>query len=881
MIHPVSPHCEYRTSPLGIDTPHPRFSWIIRPDTENDRGGKQLAYHILAATSPESLQQDRADLWDSSEVASSQTAHVPYSGKPLSSAQQVWWKMRVLDQQQWSGWSEPAHFTMGLLKREDWLAQWIGVNPLSYQSKSLPIFRREFRLDRLPKRAVVFVCGLGQFELRLNGHKVGNNELDPGWTNYRKTCLYVTHDVTSLLREGPNVLGVMLGNGMYNVGSSTRYKKFKASFGQPKFLLQMHTEPGHGTKALVVSDESWRAAPGPITFGCIFGGEDFDASQEQPGWDQAGFDDQHWQHAIPVDAPPGDLRSQTAPPSRVMKRFEPVHITQVAPDVAVYDLGQNFSGWPCVTTRGESQANLTFITGELLDASGRVSQASSGSPVSFGYTGDGKPRTWHPRFSYTGFRYVEARGDLSAIESLAGEFVHSSAAVVGKFKCSKPLFNQIHDLINAAILSNMQSVLSDCPHREKLGWLEQSWLMGPAVMLNYDVPLLFKKICADMREAQWEDGCIPTIAPEYVQFKGQWADFSNSPEWGSAAVVNPWLMFQHYGDVDILRENYPMMRRYVDYLQSREQEGLIDFGLGDWYDIGPGDPGYAKLTSKALTATAVYYLDLQTLKKVSALLGDASEAQRLADRAERVRTAFNQRLFDAGTGQYDRHSQTANAMALALGLVEPSNAGRVLENLIADIRSRDNHVTAGDIGFRFVIDALAAAGRSDVIFDLLSRTDAPSYGAQLAAGATTLTEAWDANPKNSQNHLMLGHAELWFYRDLAGLCVDFSREPDQQIIIRPAVVGDITWAQAEYDSVRGRIGCRWERSDHRLHVAIEIPFNCSATAYLPAPEAGALREGGRPIADRSDLRLVTIASGLAELPLGAGSYHFETDVPTG
>ena len=877
-IRPMSLRCKYRAEPLGIDAIQPRFSWNVAAVAAESRGGKQLAYHILASSSRDILGRSTGDLWDSCEVTSARTTHISYAGNALSSAQQVWWKVRILLDSGWTEWSDPASFTMGLLKRDDWTGKWIGTDHARYESKSLPIFRREFSVEKVPTRALVFVCGLGQFELHVNGQKVGDNELDPGWTNYHKTCLYVSHDVTALLRPGANALGIMLGNGMYSV-TGNRYKKFKASFGPLKFILQMQLTFSDGSSTTIASDESWKASPGPIVFSCIFGGEDFDASQLQRGWDLPAFDDHQWTNAAISDAPGGELRSQSAPPIKVSKRFDSASVSRIGPEAAVYDLGQNFSGWPRVSVRGDAQSNLTLVTGELLDPSGTVSQRSSGTPVSFGYKGDGTARTWRPQFSYTGFRYVEARGDIGSIEKLGGEFIHSSAAVVGTFKCSKPLFNQIHELINAAILSNMQSVLTDCPHREKLGWLEQSYLMGEAVMLNYDVPMLYTKICADMREAQLDDGCVPTIAPEYTKFKGQWEDFSNSPEWGSAAVINPWLMYQQYGDLEILRDNYEMMRRYVEYLHGREQDGIVEYGLSDWYDIGPGDPGLSKLTTKGLTATAIYFLDLQTLQKVSLLLGKTDDAQRFAALAEKARDAFGRRFFDAKSGQYDRGSQTANAMPLALGLVNSADASRVLANLVADIRANNNHVTAGDIGFRFVLDALAEAGRSDVVFDLLSRTDAPSYGAQLAAGATSLTEAWDSNPKNSQNHLMLGHAELWFYRHLAGIQIDLSKNAEKQIVIRPAIVGDVIWAEASYESVFGRISSRWERRGQTINASVEIPFNCSATVYLPATEGNALTESGQPIAKSSDVRVTKVADGVAELMVNAGKYSFGTLLP--
>jgi alpha-L-rhamnosidase len=877
MSSPIVPArllCEYRTDPLGIDRPKPRLSWTFANANSNARGRKQTAYQILAASSREILDRNSGDLWDSGKFESPLSIHIPSGGKPLASAQQIWWKVRVWNGASASDWSEPATFTMGLLEPADWFAIWITADPRTYASQSLPIFRREIAIDQTPTRAIAFICGLGQFELRINGQKVGENVLDPGWTDYSKTCLYVAHDVTPYLRQGPNALGVLLGNGMYHV-TGPRYKKFNHSFGPPKFILQIYLTFPDGSQGVLISDESWTVSPGPIRFTSIYGGEDYDARDEQPGWDSVGFDAARWKNVAITAGPGGMLRSQSAPPVRVMQAFDSIHQSKIAPDIALYDFGRNFSGWPQIHTTGQS-APVTLVPGELLDETGRVSQHSSGGPVSFTYTGNGQDQTWNPRFGYTGFRYLEARGNPDTIEKITGQFVHSCASVVGKFRCSNPLFNQIHELINAAILCNLQSVLTDCPHREKLGWLEQSYLMGTAVMFNYDVPLLYTKICGDMRDAQWSDGCMPTIAPEYTRFKPPNQDFSNSPEWGSAAIVNPWLVYQQYGDEQILYDNFDMMRRYVQYLHRRSHEGIIDFGLGDWYDIGPGEPGLSKLTSKALTGTAIYYLDLQILQKVCQLLGNSEEAELCSVLAKQVRGAFSDRFFHADGGYFDRNSQTANAMPLAIGLVDPADAPRVVDHLVADIRARQNHVSAGDIGFRFVLQALSQAGRSDVIFDMLSRSDPPSYGAQLRAGATTLTEAWDANPKHSQNHLMLGHAELWFYETLAGIQLDLSSRGEDRLVIRPAIVGDISWAEASYDSIVGHIACRWERSDNAFTMSVEIPFNTTANVYLPASADAELTEGGRPIANAADVRLKSQDSQVAILDVGAGRYFFQS-----
>jgi hypothetical protein len=676
---------------------------------------------------------------------------------------------------------------------------------------ALPVFRKTFHVDQVPQRATMAICGLGQFELRVNAEKVGDDVMEPAWSNYRRSCLYVVHEIAKHLRSGENEIRVMLGNGMYNVvGTAGRYKKFKGSFGQPKLIAAADIGDGR-----VVTNRSWQTTPGPITFSCIYGGEDYDARLE---------DHHDWKPVIETDAPGGGLVEQDCPPIRVMRAFEPMKVTEPKAGVRVYDLGQNFSGWPSIRMRaGSVGATVKLITGELLDDAGLVSQKNSGSPVWFSYRSRGgdAEEMWHPRFSYTGFRYVQVEGDVAAIANVQGHFIHAALPVVGQFSCSIESLNRIHDLIVAAIRSNMQSVLTDCPHREKLGWLEQAHLMAPSIMANFDASRYFRKLCRDMREAGHENGCVPTIAPQYTSFKPPWDVFNDSPEWGSAIVLVPWHCYMRYGDLKIVEDNYDAMRRYVAYLRTRvNKQGLIDYGLGDWYDIGPGDPGFSKLTPKSLTATAMYFLDLAAMWLFARRLGREEDAAAFEAAGRRTRDAVRAAAFP-------RSSQTACAMLRLLGLV-----GEDVEELIADIRAHDNHITAGDIGFPFVIRALSHAGRSDVIFDLLTRTDPPSYGAMLARGATSLTEAWDANPNVSQNHLMLGHAEAWFHEYLGGIHIDMTLPAEMRISIAPTPVGDVTWARVRHDSVLGPIGCDWERSGERFKVAVTVP----SASYLNLPD---------------------------------------------
>lgn len=758
-----------------------------------------------------------------------------------------------------------------------WSAQWITA-PSNSLSAPLPIFRREFTVGKGLKRAILDISGLGQYEAHIDGHNVTSAVLTPGWTGYRKRVLYDTYDVTHLLRPGSDVIGVMLGNGMYRVDKTPgRYTKFTGSFGPPTLIAELELHYADGTTQRIVSDANWKTAPGPIVFSSTYGGEDFDARRVPRGWDQPGFDDAAWANAVAIAGPGGRLMPERTPPIELFDRYIPRRVSHPAPGITVYDLGQNFAGWPEITVHGHRGDAVKLLPGELLDAHGFVTQRSAGgSPeaeTSFTYTlrGDSSEH-WHPRFSYYGFRYVqvEHRG-TPVIDHLEGRALHASATVDGHFESSSELLNRIHTLINRAMLSNMVSLLTDCPHREKLGWLEQTHLAGTSLMFNHDLASTYAKISDDMQDAQLGDGMVPDIAPEYTVFEG---GFRDSPEWGSAVILSPWIAYQFYGDLAPLRAHYESMRRYAEYLNSRSRDHMLAYGLGDWYDIGPRAPGESQLTSKGLTATAIYYQDLTTLARIADLLGKPEDAGRYGEQAAEVKAAFNAHLFHPDTNEYDTGSQTANAMPLVAGLVPEDRRAMVLANLVADIRRHNNHVTAGDVGFHYVVRALTDNGRSDVLYDMLMRTDKPSYGDQLAHGATTLTEAWDSDPNSSQNHFMLGHAEEWFYRGLAGIHVDMAQKSPQQIWIEPAVVGEITHVEARYRSVLGEVESRWSRAGKVLSLTVRIPAGVEATVVLPPAYGHDVQINGKTPESARDVRAVQESQDGLRCIVSGGEYRF-------
>ncbi|MGC4032060.1 MAG: family 78 glycoside hydrolase catalytic domain [Tepidisphaeraceae bacterium] len=835
--------CERRIHPIDLDTPTPTFSWTLADPATH--GQRQTAYRILVASTAEHLANDTADLWDSGRVESNDTLNVTYAGTRLVSRQQAFWTVQAWDKDGVATpRSEPAAFAIALLSPGDWHAKWIGHDTTG-QADALPLFRRQFAVSKPVRRAVLYICGLGHFELRCNGKRVSEDLLQPGWTNYRKTCQYVAHDISASIKQGENALGVLLGHGMYHSGDAPagtkRYTKFKGSFGPPVLIAQLHLDYTDGTAETIITDTHWQTHAGPITYSNIYGGEDYDARLHQPGWDTANFDASAWKPAIFRDGPGGTLRgsSHFSPPVRIEKRLDtsprygPADANGLPTNLGVYDAGQNCSMIPRIVARGTAGSSVKISPGESLKDDGTVNQKHTGSPVFYSYTlrGDGD-ESWSPRFAYTGGRYLQIEltpppGQETPLTPPMVQSLHITAAgqPVGHFECSNDLFNRTAGLIDWAIRSNTVSVFTDCPHREKLGWLEQQHLVGPSLMYRYDFAAHFAKAAADHTDAQLPNGDVPTICPQYTQFKSPWDVFNDSPEWGSSSVLVPWQVYKWYGDIALLRRQYPTMTRYVEYLKSRSDNHIVSHGLGDWYDLGPNPPGFTQLTPKELTATAIYFHDAEVLSQAAAVLGHDADAKEYATLAGRIRDAFNAKFYDAGTHQYATKSQTSLAMPLALSLVPEDDRAAVLENLVAEIRGRDNALTAGDVGYRFLLNALAQAGRDDVIFDMNSRSDRPGYGMMLARGETSLTEAWDARPQSSLNHFMLGHLQEWLYARLAGIrqadeSVGFSR-----IVIEPTPVGDITHAKAAHDSVRGRISVEWSITNGAITVDCEIPPN--------------------------------------------------------
>jgi alpha-L-rhamnosidase len=887
----VELRCDGEAQPLALEAGRLRLTWQLEA-VASARDVRQSRVRVVIGTRRPEVARGHGDVWDSAVKEQRESAMVFEA--TLKPATEYWWSVQVWDEQGVaSSWAVPVRFVTAA---KEWKAQWIQA-PFSSEkdgtaldgSHPMPVFRRAFALKRQPVQALLAIAGLGQYEARLNGSHVGDAVIAQAWTEYRKTITFDTYDLTANMHRGENVIGVLLGNGMYNVQRTEgRYTKFLGSYGPPKMIAELRLRYSDGESETIATDAEWQVAPGPIKFSSTYGGEDFDARAVLKGWDSRGADASAWRAAQVTQSPGGRLVAAIAPP--IVEREHLIgRRTEKQPAAGshgrrmVFDLGQNFAGLPRIRVRGAVGAVLRITPGELLHPDGSVSQESSGGPQWWSYTlRGGAMEIWQPLFSYYGFRYVQLEwvAGTGSVASVEGVVTNSASAAVGSFASSSETLNQIHALIVAAMHSNEVSLFTDCPHREKLGWLEETHLVAPGLLFNNDLAGLYRATAQNITDAQDENGMVPTIAPQYTRFGPKYPVYDDSPEWGSATVLAPWWSYRFNGDRDGLERNYATMQRYVTYLEGRAVDGIAAYGLGDWYDIGPNPPGFSQDTTLGVTGTLMLYEDATVMAHIATLLDKPDDAQRYLQLAEREHAAFNRRFFHFETQTYDTGSQTANAMPLALGIVPEEYRAAVLHHLIDDIHAHHDHVTTGEVGYPYMVRLLQEEGRGDVLLAMLLRRDAPSYGSQIERSATTLTEAWDANPHNSQNHFMLGGAEEWFYRGLAGIDLDFSREErDEQLTFRPAPLPGVIWARASYRSAYGEISSEWHVEKNEITVAVTVPAGMQATVILPAARETALQENGALIEKAIGVSVRSREGTLAVLHVGSGSYRFTSTLP--
>ncbi|MCL1920776.1 MAG: glycoside hydrolase family 78 protein [Kiritimatiellaeota bacterium] len=766
------------------------------------------------------------------------------------------------------------------------MAPWGAVTYGDERAIPARMLRRDFAAKRGIARATAYFSGLGISELYINGRKVGDHVLSPGLTHYPERTLYVTHDVTGMIKPGkPNAVGIWLGSGRYyaprlDIPTAT------LTYGYPKALLQLEIDYTDGTRDTILTDGAWRMTDsGPITANCEYDGEAYDANLEMPGWAEAAFDAPAWSAPQTVAAPGKALRAQMAEPIRVVEDIKPRSVTEAAPGVFIYDMGQNMVGWCRLTVKGPAGTAVSLRHAETLNADGTLYMANiRDAKVTDTYTLKGKGReVYEPRFTYHGFRYVEVTGypgrpPLSAIE---GRVVNDDLPSAGAFACSHPTINATYRNILWGVRGNYRSIPTDCPQRdERQGWLGDRSSESKGETYLYNTATLYTKWLHDMTDAQRDTGSVPDVCPPY------WPLYNDGVTWPSSVVIIPGNLYDQYGDRRILERHYPTMAKWLNHMSGFIQDGIITRDTyGDWC-VPPEDPTFihskdpARKTAPAILATCYLHHCLTLMARYAHALGKPADAQRYLTQAHALRDALNRNHYNKDRGHYDNGSQTSCVLPLAFGITPDAERPRVFNHLVNKIENETRgHVGTGLIGGQWLNRVLTDGGRPDLPYGFATHTDYPSWGYMTEKGATTIWELWNgdtADPAmNSGNHVMLvGDLLIWLYETLAGIAPDPAAPGFKHIIMRPTPVGELTWVKATHNSPYGPIASEWKRDGGRLDWRVTIPPNATATLHIPALGQSDVTERGRPLTKAPGITLLGSGNGRVTIHVGAGSYRF-------
>ncbi|SFC15285.1 alpha-L-rhamnosidase [Parapedobacter composti] len=881
---------ELLSNPLGIGTRSPRLSWEINSER---RGVEQLAYQLCVASSPEKLAAGDADLWDSGRVDSRQSVHVAYAGAPLVSRQDCFWKVRLWTTQGETGWSEPAHWSMGLLDYVDWRGRWIGLDRAfpwdredQFSRLSARYFRKEFDARQTIKQAVLYITGLGLYELYLNGERIGDQVLAPVPTDYLKDVKYNTFDVTAHLREGRNAIGVILGNGRYYTMRQA-YKPHKIkTFGYPKLRMNLYVTYADGTMETVHSDDSWKVTPdGPIRTNNEYDGEEYDATKELGAWHQPGYDDTDWLPAMLVQEPGGMPTAQMSEHMKVMKTLQPRSVSRLNDSVHILDMGQNMTGWIQLRVKGIRGQRIKLRFAESLQDDGSLYLANlRDAKVTDVYTLKGSgTEIWEPRFVYHGFRFVEVTGypGVPAADDFVGKVVYDGIATTGSFETSDSTINQVFRNAYWGILGNYKGMPVDCPQRnERQPWLGDRTTGAYGESFVFDNAKLYAKWLDDIQQAQTTDGGIPDVAPAF------WRYYGDNVTWPGTYLTIADMLYNQFGDFRSLQKHYPSMKKWMDYMRRKyTQNGIITKDkYGDWC-VPPESlelihsRDSARRTDGQLIATATYYRLLQLMDRFARLTGHDSDTMAYQQYRRELKAAFNSRFFDSAAGSYSNGTVTANLLPLSVGLVPQGREQEVFAHIVRKtLAEYGGHISTGVVGTQWLMRGLSRHGRPDVAFRLATNRTYPSWGYMVENGATTIWELWNgntANPAmNSQNHVMLlGDLLVWYYEHLAGIK---AAEPAfARIVMKPEVIDGLDFVHATHRSLFGTIGSHWKKDNGRFLWEVTVPPNTRAEVHVPAAGPADVLESGQPASGAEGVTYLKTQNGRAIYQVLSGTYRFE------
>jgi alpha-L-rhamnosidase len=888
---------EGRDTLSGTDILHPRLSWKLFSDRRNLR---QTAYRIRVAGSKDALRAGKADIWDSGRTGSENSVDIVYDGKPLHSYQSCYWQVEVWASDGSKAMSEPAFWSMGLLKATDWKAGWIGLNGFNERDEpestctrlSARYLRKEFRSGKKIEAATAYISGLGLYELYLNGKKVGKDVLSPAITEYNKKVFYNTYNVTGYLRRGANCIGVILGNGRF-FGMRNYHGKPdpltgipQMDYGLPRLLMQIRIRYADGSIETVCSDKTWKLTDnGPILSNSEFDGEEYDANRELPGWNQPGYEDALWKS---VDLmPPGNIRLAAQPNEniRVKEILQPVAAWATSHGTYIIDLGQNMVGWVALRVQGHKGDTITMRFAEKIKGKDSLYLDNvRKAKVTDKYILKGEQtEQWEPRFTYHGFRYVEVSGLRSkpSLKDFAGKVIYDDVQTTGRFETSNPIINAVFHNAYWTIRGNYRSIPTDCPQRdERVGWLGDRVMSSYGESFVFDNSRLYAKWLDDISDAQLANGSLPDIAPTL------WYRYSDDVTYPSAFILIPEMLRRQFGDTVSISKHYPAMKKWIMYMWNtyETKDLVLKDTYGDWC-VPPESLNLIwsqdsnRITNGGLIAAAYFYHCLGLMSSYAKMGGWQADISLFDGIAQKVLIAFNRKFYNAEKKSYANNTVTANLLPLRFNMVPVQDRPAVFQNIRERLKEFDDHVNSGIIGGMWLMRGLTDNGAPELAYRLATNTTYPSWGYMVKQGATTIWELWNgdaANPMmNSGNHqMLLGDLLIWFYEYLAGIKTDDREVAFKKIIMNPVFPAGLDHVTASLDTRYGEVKSAWQKSAGEFSWNITIPPNASADITLPASDISQITEGGKALRQSPGLRITKETKGKISVAVGSGNYRF-------
>ncbi|MDD3038565.1 glycoside hydrolase family 78 protein [Bacteroides sp.] len=887
----VNLRCELIDNPKGLDVVSPRFSWELKSDMKSI---VQKSFRILVASSLNKLNANEGDLWDSKQVNSGESIFIPYNGKPLKSGMECYWKVYVVTNKGKTEWSSPAKWTMGILTPEEWKAQWIGLDKsfvwenqkAECTRMSARYFRKEFNIQQRPVKAILYLCGLGLYKLHINGDIVGQQELSPTPTDYRKEVKYNTFDITEILQKGTNAIGVVLGNGRFF------HMRRTDSFEYPKLILQMEVEFADGSKQLLISDKSWKVtANGPIIANNEYDGEEYDARKEMPEWDRTNFDDALWLNVESVNPPKGKLGAQLNQNIKIVETVHPVSIQSIKNGNYILDMGQNIVGWLKMKVKGNRGTQVVLRFAEFLNEDGTVNQDNlRGALATDKYIlkGSEEIEEWEPSFISHGFRFVEISGfpGIPKSSDFEGKVVCDEMEQTGFFETSNTLINQIYKNAYWSIRGNYRGMPTDCPQRsERMGWTGDRAIGSFGESFIFNNNNLYAKWVNDICITQREDGSVSDIAPSY------WSAYTDNMTWPGTYLTVSEMLYEQFGNKEPIVKYYSSMKKWLYYMRDKymtEDNLMPRDQYGDWC-TPPENPTYndpkdsTLITNKTLIGTSYYYHMLKLLEKFAHILNRPDDAIEFERQSIQVKDAYNKKFFNKDKGYYSNNTVTANLLSLKFGLVPESHEKVVFENVEKRILNDfKGHVSTGIIGNQWLMRGLSENGRPDIAYQMLLKTDYPSFGYMIKKGATTIWEHWngDAMEKwiDSQNHVMqLGDLIIWFYENLAGIKDSPESCGFKKIIMKPEIIDGLDEVKGSFHSVHGLIESSWNKGNSSFHWNISIPCNTTAIVYIPTSPDAIVNEKNEKKIPSKNIKYLWKENQYTVFEVGSGHYFFSVE----